>query len=544
MLEILEEYNYHYDIYSKEEERRFLVSTVGYGIDMFIHSNYHLNEMKLLENHVQILEANDFLRIIKENELNELPKTFIIVSPNSTLQQKICSHQLNQCSIIFVQTKDKVEDLYVRFLTEINEEKSNLDQLISNDYIYLTDLLTQDVDISEIEAAANKILGNPMIITDESYKVIAYSKNSEVDDPIWSTIVENNYCPYNIVQMTDYNQFWHRLKEQNYPLFVDSDDFSPYIRRVVAEIQSAGKTKGFIALLEKNKKISELDLHILQMVAKVISIKLKEKDSVSKALRQMESDFISDLLHGKMKNEKMIQNRALSLEWDISNWYAVLCVDGKENDRYIGSILEDIKNKLNRLFQFCVYCFDGEQAFYILGFNDRAKLQNQYEIKSIMSNERLICSAGLAFPTLQEVNKSYIQAKNCSNIVRLYTDKIPKKSFYSYNELAVYDLLLQLYHSVNENYNFSSQLLETLANIDQKEDTEYVLTLRHFFTNNQNVASTANSMYLHRNTINYRLNKIRKLLGEDFDHPSIRLYLNISIIMMDLGLFKDIPLCN
>ena len=540
--ELLTEFQYKYKVLSPAADENLFFSTIGYGLDHLLGSE----QMKGMENHLQICEATEFIQAVKSSKLTIFPEIFVLLGTNETFEQlSLLKEQLNQYSVVFVFTKNKAEKMYVQFIKKLNERINHIDSLLDHYYIRLADLLTRDVEISEIEGVANQILGNPMIITDETYKVIAYSQNCEVDDPIWLTIVENTYCPSEIVKMTDYNHFWKRLRNTGQPLFVDSDKFSPYIRRAVAEIQTAGKTKGYIALLERYKRITDIDLKVLQMVAKLIGIKFKEKNVVSKALRKLEADFVSDLLKGKLKNEKMTINRALSLNWAIENWYTVLNVHGKY-DQYIGSMVEKVKHKFSDLFSFCACSFNGENAFYIIGHEDKSKFHKDGKeiIEKIMTEHKLIGHVGSSFQSLNEISKSYQQTVNSYHILQLYTEKITQKALYCYSEMAVLDLLLKLGQLIDGNDEYISKPLLTLMNVDQKEGTEYVQTLEQFFNHNQNVASTATTMYLHRNTINYRLNKIREILDEDFDHPSIRLHLHISIILKNLGLINDPLLCN
>lgn len=47
------------------------------------------------------------------------------------------------------------------------------------------------------------------------------------------------------------------------------------------------------------------------------------------------------------------------------------------------------------------------------------------------------------------------------------------------------------------------------------EDPTMMLTAKSFLANGMNVAKTARSMYMHRNTLIYRLNSIRRLTGLD-----------------------------
>lgn len=418
-------------------------------------------------------------------------------------------------------------------MEELDDLVNDLDyESLFNIYGNLVDLLGKNLDISEIEVVAHKILQNPMIITDESYKVITYSHIDEISDPIWMTIVSNEYCPSSIVEMTDYNDFWGRLSSAGSPLFVDSQDFSPYVRRAVAQIKSAGKVRGYIALVEINKPITKSDLQILQMVAGVVGIKLMEKDAISKALGQMESEFIGDLFSGFMTNEKMAINRAKSLRWNTKRWFSVISIQAGENNLYIGTKLDTIKNTLNVYFPFCIYNFNGQNACFIVSFDNREKWSKfcRKEIEKFMGEENLISTVGLPVDKLIDIKDSYIQAQKAAEAVEFLNKSIWRKAVYIYSEVAVYNLLGE----VSEKENMLSNSLLLLKKIDEKEGSEYVTTLKHFFENNQNAADTAKSMYLHRNTINYRLNKIRELLEDDFNNPLVRLHLHMSLMMDDI----------
>jgi purine catabolism regulator len=99
--------------------------------------------------------------------------------------------------------------------------------------------------------------------------------------------------------------------------------------------------------------------------------------------------------------------------------------------------------------------------------------------------------------------------------------------------MVPYHMITRLYESEDKSF-FISRALETLLAVDSKTGSLYVDTLRSYFENNQNVTQTASALFLHRNTINYRLNKIRSLIEDDFDDPLIRLHLQIAILTHDL----------
>lgn len=405
-----------------------------------------------------------------------------------------------------------------------------------DDYINLINLLNKSAEITDIEAIAYKLLKNPMIITDKSYKVIDYTKSLEINDPIWKIITSNKYCPSNIVNMTDYNRFWHRLTQNGRPLFVDSKAFSPYVKRAVAEIKSENRIEGYIALLEINKKITETDLQILQMISEVIAVKFTNNAMVSRALGDLENEFIKELFLGKIPNETMAFNQAQSLGWNIRKWFIVLEIRDRSESKNLSENLYSVKNEIRRLVPFCIYSFNDKKSYCIISFDDKKDLKNVYkELGEISTREQLICSAGNAVDRLILINKSYDQAKRTGEIV----DCIPKipsqKFFYLYNEIAIYDMMMNL-NKMHPILGITSKSLSLLKKIDEKEGSEYIITLRNFFDNNQSISDTANAMYLHRNTISYRLNKIRKIIEDDFDNPLIRLHMYISFIIDDISI--------
>jgi len=542
--EFLNQNKLNYKIISGTDDQKRYISSVGLGSsgfkDIAASKSEGQHQSRILKGHAVILSFDDIRELVNNENYSIFPEVFVVLVDK--LEDKLSpelekfTSKFKSCLIACLESKIKAKDLYLLMLDEIGNQAQFMRELLYKDYIDLTHLLTQDVDIGDIEVMAYKILKNPMIITDESFKVIAYSKSIEINDPIWLTIVGNNYCPSDIVEMTDYNNFWQRLSRAGRPLFVDSEGFKPYVRRAVAEVRAGGKVRGYIALLEVNKPIKERDLQMLQMVAELVGIKLAEKDAVSKALDQSDQEFIRDLFSGVMPSEKMARNRALSLGWRLSRWFVVFSIKPREKDVYIGTKLDSIKDRLSRFFPFCVYSFNGKSAFYILSFEDRniwKKLLN-YEVKKIMIEEKLVCFSGLPVEALMELHESYEQAVKSARFFEFLSGDLAKSAVYKYSELAIFDMLLELSKKIDVKA-VTSQALLKIMETDEKEGTEYMKTLKCFFENNQNVGATADSMYVHRNTINYRLNKIRSILEEDFDNPLMRLHLYISILLHEIN---------
>ncbi len=95
------------------------------------------------------------------------------------------------------------------------------------------------------------------------------------------------------------------------------------------------------------------------------------------------------------------------------------------------------------------------------------------------------------------------------------------------SDLGVYRLLLSL-REHGELEPFINRTLEPLLRDERHGDT-LVETLEAFFSCNGNSTRAAEALHLHRNSLLYRLNQAKELLGQDLDDPELRLALQLAI---------------
>ena len=415
--------------------------------------------------------------------------------------------------IIAISPQADANVIYSKIKQAMMTQKHLQQELIERHYIDLVSLLSKGATIADIEKYGSKLLNNPMIITDETFAVIAYTQGFSVIDPVWEEIISNQYSPSELVDKTDVNQFWKRLDNSNIPLFVDDTAFHGCTKRAVAKMKSLSKTKGYIALLEINKRISTLDLYILQMLAEILSAKLNEKDAITKAIGQMRNDFANDVLKGNMVNQAMIVSRAKNLQILFSTWNAVLCVYVDKKDRYIGRELSDLSHILNKTCSLCLYSFDGTYGYFILSFEEKNRWKQilNSDLRKQAEQNHYIFTLSLPTDELTQISNCYLQVKAMNHALSLISSH-KNQRLYSYSSMVPYHMVTRLYESIEKPF-FKSRSLKTLLETDRQKETSYVNTLRTYFNNNQNVTQTASALYVHRNTVNYRLSRIRQLLS-------------------------------
>jgi DNA-binding PucR family transcriptional regulator len=65
------------------------------------------------------------------------------------------------------------------------------------------------------------------------------------------------------------------------------------------------------------------------------------------------------------------------------------------------------------------------------------------------------------------------------------------------------------------------RLLLALRRADADRGSDFEKTLRAYYACGASVSGTADALFLHRNSVRYRLDRVRALLGADIDHPAV-----------------------
>ena len=109
---------------------------------------------------------------------------------------------------------------------------------------------------------------------------------------------------------------------------------------------------------------------------------------------------------------------------------------------------------------------------------------------------------------IKEVSKSYKEAKLALDVGKIFFDE---KDIIAYSTLGIGRLIYQLPIPLCK--MFIKEIFEGKSPDDFDEET--LTTINKFFENSLNVSETSRQLYIHRNTLVYRLDKLQKSTGLD-----------------------------
>lgn len=153
-----------------------------------------------------------------------------------------------------------------------------------------------------------------------------------------------------------------------------------------------------------------------------------------------------------------------------------------------------------------------------------------------MMNTEAMLNVRVAFGTvvqeLKDVSKSYKEAKMALDVGKIF---YAEKKVIAYSTLGIGRLIYQL--PVNLCRIYIEEVFGD--NIPDELDEETLTTINKFFENNLNVSETSRQLFVHRNTLVYRIEKIQKSMGLDLRNFDDALTFKIALMVVNYMKYLD-----
>lgn len=154
----------------------------------------------------------------------------------------------------------------------------------------------------------------------------------------------------------------------------------------------------------------------------------------------------------------------------------------------------------------------------------------EYLSRYLREEERFYISIGKSTKSIRCLYKSYNQALSIQNFLQ---NKKNHSNLLSYSDMGIYKLLLGIEDKdILEEY-YSKTVLPLIEH-DQKNDSDLARVLWCYLKHNGSVKDTADELFVHRNTINYKLNRAAEILDVELSSLDTRLQLTIGFMLQDM----------
>ncbi len=154
----------------------------------------------------------------------------------------------------------------------------------------------------------------------------------------------------------------------------------------------------------------------------------------------------------------------------------------------------------------------------------------KYGKKLLPDGDGLYCGIGRNTKSVRCLCKSYRIAQK---VMRLQVRLGREDTAVAYRDLGVYRILMAVEDDemIREYY---TDTIEPLIQYDEINETGYMDFLKVHFETGGNIQKTAGRLYMHRNSVIYKIHKIEEILGCDLSDLNVRTEINLAVKLHDL----------
>jgi hypothetical protein len=374
----------------------------------------------------------------------------------------------------------------------------------------------------------SKVMGNPCYITDFSFKVLAIDQSpvlSEISS-IWRNISNHGYLSYDIVYNLRKNGDLEKMESCNQPLLFYSNCFhNPFISCC---LKHDNHIYGYLFIVGYQKKITPGEVLFSSIIKDIVTKKILESFSPSDKLRKDYEYFFIHSINGEFHDMNQIVCELKSLQWNIAGAYCVVRLETSLKDE---ALYQRLCENLYAMGECRAFLYqDGVVAIFAMQSSSYTELVSR--LHKLASNRKCICTISDKFFGFQNIHTFYKQTKI---IIKYLKNQMKEKNSHygavTYTNCAANQLIQCCTQEQRDVFYWKN--LDFLKSYDERHKTEYMKTLACYLNHERNITLTAQTLYIHRNTLIYRITRLSQLLDCNFDDPAVRLRLLFSLQMME-----------
>ena len=390
------------------------------------------------------------------------------------------------------------------------------------------------VQLSQIEAeghglnglvnAMAEISGRGVIAQDKRLSVLAQQASANLKRP-WNKILTSLSGLESLPEsLRDRKLAAHHAAMVEQKL---TGDFS----RLVAPITVGGMARGYLSLIGVTGELDALDNLVVEQGALVCAVEMSRTKAVREAEKRLKGDLLNALLQENLSPhdaQLWAQNMGLDLsEAHVALRFAWLGASSPSRRRLETLIsgevtrlgLKVIVNPMgSEIVCFCQVPRGVRSPEVAIKLAQAVMDQGEGEYPDTL----LLCGLGIPSNDISEWRSSFRQAGQALELARRFRERKPLY----FLDLSVYRLLIQLENSP-ELIAFQEEMLGAL--LASEGARELIHTLQVYFEHNGNLSQAAEALFVHRNTLIYRMDRIASITGINLDDPETRLAMQLAL---------------
>lgn len=417
---------------------------------------------------------------------------------------------------------------YEQLFNLLQEELTEMQQITAGMHI-MANALFSDKGLQHLIDTGATIFGNPLYLVDLQHKYLAISSGITPSNDFFHSENEAGYVSTEGILYIRSQHLDEKIRKNNGPYYFFNELANHGM--LVDTVLIQGIEVGHLMIQEADHPFNEFDATLLRRFSKLVSIEL-QKDSVFTNNRGvMYSYFLSDLLKNPSCNTTVFRERLSALGYNLKENLYILVIPSN-NYHSCGLRLEAIVQHLQRIFTGSIYAIYDESIVFLISKELYQGIgeHEETELTNFLTANHLCAGISNYFTNLSDAGRFYQQALDA---VRIGSSIHEEVVVCHYQKTYIYQLL--------ETYKKTDSKLQYLVHpgfmqlhqYDAKHATDLLHTLRTYLEHPGQPAKVAQLLHIHKNTLIYRMGKIKEITQCDFQEGEDYMNFELSYKIME-----------
>lgn len=396
------------------------------------------------------------------------------------------------------------------------------DQLLQAFTSMLSEGLFSGATIQELTDMAFSYIGNPVFVFNAAFKLIAANKNSSAMDAHSMQIInEGGFTQYDFDFVNHYlyrqRPLHEQVKRSDEPVLVTDQRLG---RQRLILCFDTNKDIGHLVISDFFKPFEPIDFDYLIILRNFIYERLQQSEFIKNSMGFPYEFFLSDLLDKKVTSPKVLQSRFSYVNQEFSDDLYCLVIETARSFHTIN--VHRIRNEMENLIPTLkTLLYQGQIVAVISHKSDKRLTDKDYDtLNSFCIKNGLFCGISNTFENIFNLPDYYKQALRAIELGICHSNE---PGLFVYQKYYM-EHISHIFRTKESTQVFCDPNLKLLMEYDNKNETDFAYTLYIYLLNERNITLTASQLYVHRNTLVYRMRKIGSIVAYDALTAKERLY--------------------
>lgn len=388
----------------------------------------------------------------------------------------------------------------------------------------LQKVIYNSAGLQEMLNRASAELHATILLLNAGFKKIAAVYDPHIQDSTADELKENGYQMFDTIQAI---QRQKALRSSKDPEFIEylSDISGNYT--IVYLIRYQGNLVARLCVILNGPEPDPYYSDLTAVLSHYIAEYMFSNQGADCGSNSAFGSLAADLIECRLTDEEELQQRLKQIQLAVRRYYHVLLVSFS-NDADRSSIPWNyLISQLEYVFPFSnITTYQGDILLLVRKTRRSSRPSfDKSRLTNLLNHYNGYAAIGNASEFLTSLPPVYHQTREA---IRLGRAMDPDKRIYYYEDYSMYHMIELAAESSRQQMgtrnlvHLCNNEMIALVLYDKKKGTSLVEVLYAYLSHERNTTETAKALFIHRNTMLYKIHQIEEIIGESLDDPMLR----------------------